>query len=252
MNLICGDRPAAGIEPARHSSGIPVLDRQLGTWRIKLERTALTADEVASRYDHLAARQRDILDRLGYLEAYARLVRKAALAMPRTIYDGARVLDCGSGTAALTHALHRVVNARLDYHLLDLSPRMLETAAESLRRAGVSARVHRADVRDIPCADGSFDLVMAAHVIEHLPDPRSCLREMRRVLKPGGRLLVVVTRRGILGSLLQIRWPIHKTGGPELRRWLRESGFSRMRVIRLDGPLCRRMSVACLAVKEGR
>ena len=55
-------------------------------------------------------------------------------------------------------------------------------------------------------ADQSFDLVMAAHVLEHLSDSQRAFKEMIRVLKSGGMVFVCLTRPSIFGALVQFKW----------------------------------------------
>ena len=93
---------------------------------------------------------------------------------------GSRVLDVGSGAGLVASALAgrgaRVVGADLAHSML--------RAAQDRRPPGVVA-----DVRQLPFAEGAFDLVTAAFVLNHLADPRSGLRELHRVTRPGAVLL---------------------------------------------------------------
>ena len=92
------------------------------------------------------------------------------------------VLDVGCGTGVNAEQLrtmgHRVFG-------VDLSP----TAVGGFRKAGFAGAVADASTT-LPFAEASFDLVFASEVIEHLADGESFLKELRRVLKPGGRLLL--------------------------------------------------------------
>lgn len=69
---------------------------------------------------------------------------------------------------------------------VDLSEAMLAVA----RRAVPAARFVRGDLRDLPLDDGAVDLAVVALVLSHLPDPTPALAELRRVLRPGGTLVV--------------------------------------------------------------
>jgi len=163
---------------------------------------------------------------------------------------GAHVLDCGAGSGALSVALAAAANGALRHRVLDVSPAMLRVALAELTSRGLRAEATRADVRSIPHASGGFDAVVAAHVIEHLPDPPEALREMHRVTRAGGRALVVVTRRGLLGAAIQLRWRVHCTTREQLRAWLERSGWSDLQFFRLEGTWwCDRMSIACMATK---
>jgi SAM-dependent methyltransferase len=96
---------------------------------------------------------------------------------------GARILDagCGSGRNMVDLARHGAVTG------VELS----ETSAELARGRHVG-EVVEGSVMAMPFADGSFDLAVCLDVIEHLQDDRGALRELRRVVAPGGVLLVTV------------------------------------------------------------
>jgi demethylmenaquinone methyltransferase/2-methoxy-6-polyprenyl-1,4-benzoquinol methylase len=75
-----------------------------------------------------------------------------------------------------------------------------------MQNAGLDPHLQQADVMSLPYEDQSFDVVMAAHVLEHLPDPQRALSEMIRVLKPGGMVFICVTRPSLFGRLVQLLW----------------------------------------------
>lgn len=95
-----------------------------------------------------------------------------------------KILDIGCGTGAmldeLAHFGH-VVGA-------DYAPEALQFCVTR----GVGADLARADVRRLPFADSSFDVVTAMDIVEHIDDDKAASCEIFRVLKPGGRLLVTV------------------------------------------------------------
>lgn len=103
------------------------------------------------------------------------------------IYDAvaevspSRVLDIGCGTGELAERIARELG--VEVVVADLSPRMVHLA----RERGLEARL--ADIEDLPFADGEFDCVVAAWVIYHAPDRDRAIRELARVLRPGGRLV---------------------------------------------------------------
>lgn len=98
---------------------------------------------------------------------------------------GARaVLEVGCGTGAFAERLV-ADNPHATVIATDTSARLVELTAAR----GVDARV--ADVQDLPFADASFDLVAAMWMLYHVPDLDRGLAEIRRVLRPGGRLLAV-------------------------------------------------------------
>ena len=77
---------------------------------------------------------------------------------------------------------------------LDASPSMLAIAAQRVRRRGGAGRAGRGGRRGpLPLEDGAVDLAVATQVYEYVPDMPAALAEVRRVLAPGGRLLVLDT-----------------------------------------------------------
>jgi ubiquinone/menaquinone biosynthesis C-methylase UbiE len=103
----------------------------------------------------------------------------------RPLRAGERVLDAGCGTGYLAAGLRR---ARPYVVVVgtDLSAGMLGSA----RAAGAEPLV-QADATRLPFAPGSFDLVVARGVLHHLPDVAAALREWRRLLAPGGAVVLV-------------------------------------------------------------
>ncbi|MFE6906109.1 class I SAM-dependent methyltransferase [Streptomyces erythrochromogenes] len=99
---------------------------------------------------------------------------------------GDRVLDAGCGTGRALGALRAAVGPAGTVLGVDLTPQMLAAA----RRAGRAAEgaLLLADVARLPLRDGALDAVFAAGLIAHLPDPAANLRELARVVRPGGRL----------------------------------------------------------------
>ncbi|MFE7093716.1 class I SAM-dependent methyltransferase [Streptomyces erythrochromogenes] len=99
---------------------------------------------------------------------------------------GDRVLDAGCGTGRALGALRAAVGPEGTVIGVDLTPQMLAAA----RRAGRAAEgaLLLADVARLPLRDEALDAVFAAGLIAHLPDPAADLRELSRVVRPGGRL----------------------------------------------------------------
>ncbi len=104
--------------------------------------------------------------------------------------EGDRVLEVGCGTGALWVKAAPVL-PRLGLTLTDLSPGMLEAATRAVqpleRIELVGART--ADVMELPFADGAFDVVLANHMLYHLPDIDRGVAELARVLDPAGVLV---------------------------------------------------------------
>jgi ubiquinone/menaquinone biosynthesis C-methylase UbiE len=74
---------------------------------------------------------------------------------------------------------------------VDLSSEMLAVAKASAKKMGRRIGLHQGDAQDLPFADGSFDTVVCTYALCSVPDDARAVSEMRRVLKPGGRLILV-------------------------------------------------------------
>ncbi len=103
---------------------------------------------------------------------------------------GASLLDVGCGSGAL---IERLGNLGWRAEGLDLDPLAVKTGQER------GLRVHLGTLEDPPYSDASFDAITMSHVIEHVHDPHALLRECHRVLKPGGRLVIVTPNIRSLG-----------------------------------------------------
>ncbi|WP_327167572.1 class I SAM-dependent methyltransferase [Streptomyces subrutilus] len=99
---------------------------------------------------------------------------------------GDRVLDAGCGTGRALPALRAAVGPGGTVLGADLTPQMLAAAQRAGRAADGALLL--ADVARLPLRDGALDAVFAAGLIAHLPDPGANLRELARVVRPGGRL----------------------------------------------------------------
>jgi ubiquinone/menaquinone biosynthesis C-methylase UbiE len=104
------------------------------------------------------------------------------------VKGGDSVLDAGCGTGNLCELLAGVSGARVVG--IDFSPTMLQTAAEKLERSGVELLRMNLDSR-LKLESQVFDQVAAVHSLYAVKDPAHLLGEFYRVLKPGGRLVVV-------------------------------------------------------------
>jgi len=118
---------------------------------------------------------------------------------------GARILDagCGSGRNMVELARYGSVTG------VEISP----VSVEAARARGVG-EVLQGSITDLPFEDASFDAAVSLDVIEHLEDDRAALRELRRVVVPGGALLVTV-------PAYQWLWSSHDTINQHHRRYNR-------------------------------
>ncbi|MEJ2288223.1 MAG: class I SAM-dependent methyltransferase [Deinococcales bacterium] len=105
--------------------------------------------------------------------------------------EGLDVLELGCGPARFWEANSEAVPAGWNVTLTDVSPGMLTVARAAMEAAGLEARVLQLEAteleRDGRFADGAFDVVLANHMLYHVPDIDAALRGIRRVLRDGGR-----------------------------------------------------------------
>lgn len=143
---------------------------------------------VRSMFDTIA-RVYDVMNRImtGGLDGRWRdfAARQAALAY------GERALDLGTGTGDMAIALARRSPASARIVGVDFSEGMLAVAREKVQRRGLGGRVEllRGDGQGLDFPDGAFDVVTSAWVARNLSDLPGGFREMRRVTRPGGRVV---------------------------------------------------------------
>lgn len=100
---------------------------------------------------------------------------------------------------------------------VDLSAASIERARQRAELAGYQPDLRVADAEQLPFADNSFDVVYSYGVMHHSPNTERCLREARRVLKPGGQARVMVYHHpSITGAMLWLRYGIFR--GKTLRQ----------------------------------
>ncbi len=105
-----------------------------------------------------------------------------------------RVLDLGVGPGLLAAEMARVVGRNGLVCGVDNSDSMLAIAARRTQDVGdAEVELHRADARSVPHDDGSFDAAVSTQVLEYLDDVEVALAELHRVLRPGGRVVIVDT-----------------------------------------------------------
>lgn len=160
-----------------------------------------------------------------------------------------RVLDIGSGAGQILG--HLLKEARPDATVVaaDLSHKMLRRARNRLRTDRPAFLA--ADVTRLPFAEAAFDCVTCGWVIEHLPDPEPGLREMRRVLRPGGSLLLLATEDTVTGALNSRTWKCRTYNRAELRAACHRSGLMWTRQFYLS-PVHRLLKIGGIIVEAIR
>lgn len=104
---------------------------------------------------------------------------------------GARILDCATGTGDLAIEFKKAVGPSGEVIGTDFCAEMLAPAPAKARDQGLEIRFEQADVTKLPFEDGVFDVVSISFGIRNVENPALGLAEMARVLKPGGRLMVL-------------------------------------------------------------
>lgn len=127
---------------------------------------------------------------------------------------GLKVLEigCGLGTDGAQFA-----KAGADYTGVDLTEAAVELARKRFELFDLSGTFQTADAEDLEFADESFDLVYSHGVLHHTPDTGKTIREIYRVLRPGGRAMVMLYHRGSYNYRVNIS--VLRRAGAQLLRW---------------------------------
>lgn len=149
--------------------------------REKARRVRGVFDSVASRYDLMNDLMSGGMHRLWKL--YTVTVAN--------VQEGQRVLDIAGGTGDLALAFSKKVGARGQVVHTDINEAMLRTGRDRLLDAGVILPTTVCDAEKLPFPDGYFDVVSVAFGLRNMTHKDAALREMARVLKDGGKLLVL-------------------------------------------------------------
>lgn len=119
--------------------------------------------------------------------------------------EGMSVLDCATGTGDLALAFKRKVGPSGRVVGTDFCPEMLEPAPAKAQREGLDVTFEVADAMSLPYPSNSFDVASISFGIRNVDDPVVCLRELARVVKPGGRVVVLEFGQpdGLFGGLFR-------------------------------------------------
>ncbi|MBK6594671.1 MAG: bifunctional demethylmenaquinone methyltransferase/2-methoxy-6-polyprenyl-1,4-benzoquinol methylase UbiE [Burkholderiales bacterium] len=147
----------------------------------KAQRVRSVFDSVAPKYDLM----NDLMS-MGLHRAW-----KAYTVMVANLREGDKVLDIAGGTGDLAMAFAKRVGKSGQVVHTDINEAMLRTGRNRLLDAGVALPTLVCDAEKLPFADNYFDLVSVAFGLRNMTHKDVALAEMQRVLKPGGRLLVL-------------------------------------------------------------
>jgi ubiquinone/menaquinone biosynthesis C-methylase UbiE len=178
-----------------------------------------------------------------------------SLAAPQA---GERVLDVACGTGIVARQAAPLAGAEGQVVGLDMNPAMLGVARAVPAPAGATISWQEGNAMALPFPDGVFDLVLCQHGLQFFPDRAMAVREMRRVLKPGGRALGIVLqalpRHPVFEALMEsvarrlalplsaVTIPFALSDADELASLYKAAGFSRVDIlpqsttVRFPGP----------------
>lgn len=160
------------------------------------------------------------------------------------LQSGERVLDLACGTGIVARQAAPLVGASGQVAALDINPAMLGVARSRPIPSGAAITWHEGNAMALPFSDGVFDLVLCQHGLQFFSDRAAALREMHRVLVPGGRALVIVlqalARHPVFEALMQsvalnlalplssVDTPFALSDAEELKILFKASGFKKV------------------------
>ena len=147
----------------------------------KAKRVARVFDSVAARYDIM----NDVMS--GGLHR----IWKAITISQANVRAGQKVLDVASGTGDLALAFAKKVGPHGKVVMTDINDQMLARGRNRLIDAGYPTQAVVCDAEHLPFPEAEFDLVTVAFGLRNMTDKAAALKQMHRVLKPGGKLMVL-------------------------------------------------------------
>lgn len=148
-----------------------------------------------------------------------------------TTFD--HVLEVGAGTGFFSINLWQAGYLGEDLHATDISSKMLDVYQRNARSVGLDVETTPGDIEALPYPDGRFDLVIGHAFLHHIPDVPAALREVHRVLRPGGTLVIcgepTLWGDRILQRIKRGTYLAHRgvTTMPLLRSWRKPSSSER-------------------------
>jgi ubiquinone/menaquinone biosynthesis C-methylase UbiE len=169
---------------------------------------AFTIEQVAEHWDHTAKSGYEEFNAktVSYGRRFTDAIEMIEASPEATIWEGARLVDVGCGTGnGLLIFYERFAVSGVG---VDVSEGMLDIARAKVDGRSLPIEVHQIDGESLPFEENTFDAGISFEVLEHTPNPARLLRELARVVKPGGT--VVVSTPNTLWE--PVHWFAAKTG----------------------------------------
>ena len=181
----------------------------------------MATSDLDLKYDSAAPVWADKMRLLGYNDAYLGFLASQTFRAP----PANRVLDIGCGTGAFSDAWAAIHGPEQDITLLDPSQEMLRRATATLAARGVATHQSKTTLEDF-VLDQPFDCLLAAHVIEHQPDPVAALRHMRAQVRPDGRLWLIVSNPHWCNAIIWFQWRHRAYRPADVTGFLQDAGWA--------------------------
>lgn len=199
---------------------------------------------LTDRYNRAAPGWGARLAELGYDAAYRALFTDCGLPG-----DANAVCDIGTGSGAFARAFLGAHGPARRLTLIDPSARMLQTARTTLAPLARHIDTHPVRLDQIAAPTQRYDTVLAAHVIEHCPDPAAAIAQIHTLTKPGGAAVLVVSKPHICQWLIWLKWRHTWWAPSKIRALCLGAGFGNVRVRPFERGVPARTSVAYICHK---
>jgi ubiquinone/menaquinone biosynthesis C-methylase UbiE len=166
--------------------------------------------------------------------------------------DGNEVLDVGCGTGKFSMKLYSY-NSNIKIHGVDFSEVMIHKAQAKLKGEPIEFQI--GDVENLPYPANRFDIITCSNSFHHYPNQRGAILEMNRVLKPGGKVMIIDGSRDswwgnmIFSTVEFMERNVYHMFAPEIKDLLHSAGFVRIHQ-RIFNPLAPLLLTVAEAKKE--
>ncbi|MEP3428794.1 MAG: class I SAM-dependent methyltransferase [Roseibium sp.] len=196
---------------------------------------------LATRYDKHSIKWSSMLDRRGFSGAYRNFFDGLNLPV-----SGSAVCDLGTGCGDFAKALCSSKGQPASLTLVDPSAAMLQQAESQLRNWFSDIETIHSPLEALPTTT-QFDIVLAAHVIEHCADPYKALSKMYGLLKPGGTLVLSVSKPHFCQWIIWLVWQHCWYSEFQMRSLIAASRFSAATCHAYSEGIPQRISLAYVA-----